>query len=715
MTKTWGATPEEWRLFRKKAAKDLLPVVSNPSAPIAADSTMRILGKTPSRYNDRGEVVGIGKWTQYSAHPEEIKLWSKEKDYGICLQTRRVRAFDIDVEDPQKAQDIVQFIEEWFEKPQALRTRENSGKCLIAFILEGEYGKRTVKTQGGMIEFLANGQQFIAAGTHPSGVRYAWSSTDFYEISEDQFENLWFALCEEFGTEAPTQRGLRRFDADISEDLDATGRYLIDSALVHANGNSGQLFIECPFAEGHSTESNGTDTAYFPAGTGGYEQGHFVCLHASCAKRTDRDFMKALGVYDSEFEVILLGEEPEKNKELPAWARDKHGQPEATLYNLRLALERSDICNYTPRYDTFRDEVIYCDCAGNWFPESDEIPIELRMRLETVYQFREIAKEKMRDAIWYVAKRNRTDTAQDWLNSLEWDGEHRIEYFFSRYIGCKDTPYTRAVSLYLWTGLAGRILEPGLKADMIPVIQSPEGYRKSSAIEAIAPTPEQFVELDFSEKDADLARKMRGALVGEIAELRGLRTRELEGILAWCSRRFEKWIPKFKEYSSTFPRRLMFVATTNEEEFLDGARKHRRWLPLTAKDLADTASIVKDRAYLWAEAREVFLRNGLHYEKADTLAKKHRERYRIKDLWEEVIQDWLRTPDSLDGHKPEDAEFVTLLDVARFALNLDPKNLKRLDEKKISDCLRVLGLEPARRYVDGVQARVWVKKDADLA
>lgn len=709
-----GATGEEWKFFKKLAAEDLLPVVSNLNAPIASYSTMKALGKTPSQYNDRGEAIGIGKWTQRTAHLEEIKSWSKEKDYGICIQTRRIRALDIDVDDPEEARNIAFFIQEWINAKPPLRWREGSGKCLVAFTLEGEFGKRTVKTKGGMIEFLANGQQFVAAGTHTSGKRYQWYENDWtVTLNEDEFEDLWFALCEEFGTEAPTQRGLRKYEETITEDLDDTGRYLVDKGLAHGSGNAGQLFIDCPFADGHSTESNGTDTAYFSAGTGGYDQGHFVCLHASCGKRTDQDFMKALGVYESEYEVVQV-EEEKKEKELPAWARDKHGQPQATLYNLRLALERQDICKYTPRYDTFRDEVLFCDEHGNWFPESDELPIEIRMRLETIYSFREISKEKMKDSIWWVARRNKVDTAQEWLDSLEWDGVARIEKFLPNYMGCEDTPYTRAVSLYLWTGLAGRVIEPGLKADMIPVVQSPEGYRKSTAIAAIPPTPEQFVELHFGEKDADLARMMRGALIGEIAELRGLRTRELEGILAWCSRRFEKWIPKFKEYSSTFPRRLMFIATTNEEEFLDGTRIHRRWLPVEAKNKADVTALERDRNQLWAEAREVFKRDGLHYEEADRLAPHHREQYRIKDVWEDVIREWLVTMDSLDDTKPEDREFITLLDVARFALNLDLKNLKRLDEKKIVDCLKALGYAPVRRYVDGVQTRVWKKKNADL-
>ncbi|MCV5824559.1 virulence-associated E family protein, partial [Escherichia coli] len=84
----------------------------------------------------------------------------------------------------------------------------------------------------------------------------------------------------------------------------------------------------------------------------------------------------------------------------------------------------------------------------------------------------------------------------------------------------------------------------------------------------------------FAEKDDDLARKMRGRLVAEIGELRGLNTKELESIKAFVTRTHENWIPKYREFATQFPRRLVFVGTTNEDEFLADKTGNRRWLPV---------------------------------------------------------------------------------------------------------------------------------------
>jgi hypothetical protein len=87
-------------------AAHLLPVVSNPHATISGNSNMAAIGKTPSRYNGNGEVSGIPKWTEFAATPGDIEKWKSEEDYGICLQTRAVRAFDIDIKDRAKSDTV---------------------------------------------------------------------------------------------------------------------------------------------------------------------------------------------------------------------------------------------------------------------------------------------------------------------------------------------------------------------------------------------------------------------------------------------------------------------------------------------------------------------------------------------------------------------------------------------------------------------------------
>jgi len=171
----YGATPEEWDHFSKVLGltEDLLPVVSNPKAVLSSKSSLTSLGKTPSLYNEHRQVVGIQKWPDHVATSEDIARWSAEPDYGICIITRNIRALDVDVEDPQSAEAIRGVLREMgWDCPE--RTRDNSSKFLVMFPLPGNLSKRVIPVEGGNIEFLATGQQFVACGTHPSGSRYEW-------------------------------------------------------------------------------------------------------------------------------------------------------------------------------------------------------------------------------------------------------------------------------------------------------------------------------------------------------------------------------------------------------------------------------------------------------------------------------------------------------------------------------------------------------------
>jgi stage V sporulation protein SpoVS len=314
----YGAAAEDWAHFDMVLGltADLLPVVSNPKAVISPESTMKDLGKTPSRYNQQRQAAGIAKWTQYQASPEDVARWSRERDYGICLQTRRVRAIDVDVADAAQATLIDEWIRErWGALPR--RSRANSAKFLLAFELAGEFTKRKFKTEHGIVEFLATGQQFIAVGTHPSGVRYEWSGGQlpdaFPVFTAEQFESFWAELVaafatEEAGTSSASVKAQKLADVIAN---DPVAQFLLDTNRVRRSERDGRLHITCPFEADHTSDSGESATTYFPAHTGGYINGHFQCLHAHCEHRADQEFLDAIEYVSanlaSEFSAIRDG------------------------------------------------------------------------------------------------------------------------------------------------------------------------------------------------------------------------------------------------------------------------------------------------------------------------------------------------------------------------------------------------------------------------
>lgn len=298
----YGATPLCWLHWHGLGlTEDLLPVVSNPNATISSESKMKGLGKTPSRYNRQHHVAGIADWTSKRTTLDEINQWSKNDDYGICLQTRRLRAIDIDITDAETARRVVGAI----TPKLPARTRGNSPKSLLCFNLPGDYTKRIIRTQAGNIEFLATGQQFVACGTHPSGVRYEWEGgypDEIPTLSPEQFEALWAGLQSEFGIADSVEAKPSSKHAVLLEahKADPVAVRLFERQMVFSAQKDGALNIECPFAAEHTTDSGETATQYYPAHTGGFEHGNFKCLHAHCEGRTRHEFMEALGLDDRE-------------------------------------------------------------------------------------------------------------------------------------------------------------------------------------------------------------------------------------------------------------------------------------------------------------------------------------------------------------------------------------------------------------------------------
>ena len=300
----FGASPTDWQhLDGLGIGQDLLPVVSRPSAKISPKSAMKQLGKTPSLYNGGQLVVGMPQWTDHRASSAELKRWAGQPDYGICIQTRLVRALDIDVADPMMARLIAEAAADVLEIQLPTRSRQNSGKCLLAFRLEGIFPKRVMHVDGGMIEFLGNGQQFIAVGTHPSGARYEWSGglpREIPTITPQQFEELWSSLELQFATEAPrTFAAPGQHGADIEAD-DPVADWLAEQGLVLGEDpRSGKVHVQCPWNDEHSSGEPGDgSTSWLRAGTRGHPQGHFRCLHAHCSHRTRQDFLAAIGYQD---------------------------------------------------------------------------------------------------------------------------------------------------------------------------------------------------------------------------------------------------------------------------------------------------------------------------------------------------------------------------------------------------------------------------------
>lgn len=387
---------------------------------------------------------------------------------------------------------------------------------------------------------------------------------------------------------------------------------------------------------------------------------------------------------------------------LPKFARTKEGVIKATLGNLVLALE--DL-RYTGGWVLSEDRFLGLPGVvvdGVWRERVEVDLATLRHRLEKV-GFAPISQQNLMDAARIVEVKGGRDCAGAWLEGLRWDGVPRVEGFLEAAFERVDHEagwrrYARAVSRYLWTALAGRVLDGGCQADMVPILVGAQGCGKTSVLQLLAPWADAFAEVGFHLKDVDLCLAVQGRIVCELSELRGLRTAELETVKAWVTRRVDRYRAPYARLPVARPRRFVAVGTTNEDAFLGDATGNRRWLPVeVGKARLDWVAAWREQ--LWAEAAVLWLVSGVDWEEAATLGVEQTRQYETEDAWEELVKTYCSRRTGP----------FTVLEIGRSALFMDPEKIGKSETMRMATILKRAGFYHKRRMMNGKRCHFWHK------
>lgn len=674
----WGATEDEWNALKTLTPTDVLPTLLDPNTEMSPRSRVRGGMKTPSRFNSQGLGVGISAWASYEATTGELNRWSEDPRVGAGLVCRTIHVIDIDISDSVKAAEVEALVATRLDAFLPRRTRSNSGKRALFFRLidpQELIKKKVISTESGKIEWLFHRQFVVMAGRHDSGVRYEWpegipsSLEQVPAITYDQLKDLYNFIATSLLAETPpdpwgahhiVEVGPRYRD-QIRED-DPVVRWLDVEGWIRQWNSDGSISVRSPWEDEYSTTSGPTTVVYYPAGVGGRETHGFSSMHATDVEKgraTDVGlFLDAAGytadIINETFPVLdpEVDEDGEVIPPRPFLEKtNNNGVARGTLLNIVVLLQWLDKkFRWSLAYDKFKDQMLIREGEKSdaWRPFVDEDYTRTRLRITRTGVDSDMPKQTVIDAVHLNAQENQMDTAISWLEGLTWDGQERIEYFAKEVLGL-ECEYSTSVWLYFFTAAAGRVLRPGTKADMTPVLIGDQGIRKSTLVEVLAPVPEAFTPINLSERDADLARLLRGILVAEWEELRGINTREEEAIKGWLTRSKDEWIPKFKEFAIEHPRRFMIVGTTNQQRFLNDPTGSRRFLPLRVEQMINTEWVIENRDQLWAQGAVLFKEFGVLWQDAERLADQARRESTVRDPWVSVVTRWLEANGWEDG------------------------------------------------------------------
>ena len=346
------------------------------------------------------------------------------------------------------------------------------------------------------------------------------------------------------------------------------------------------------------------------------------------------------------FSYTLLPDKKSVAGPQPQWReRDRYGEPKPSMHNARQAIAALGVeCSY----NTFHNKMLF-GFAG------DNVRHELQAMLGEVtdngiIRLRQIISDRFgidmldgatRDAVVSLALEHCFDPVHDMLDQAEgdYDGVKRLDRMAVTYFNCADTELNRAIVRKTMIAAVHRVRQPGCKFDNITVMESEEGWEKSTAWRVLA-GDENFSDASILGHGArEVQEQLAEVWIHENADLAGMRKAEVESVKAFASRQSDNARPAYGHFLKKQKRHSIDVGTTNSDEYLQSQTGNRRFWPLKLLKPIATDALRRDRLQLWGEAAK--------YESAGEsivldpklwpAVSEEQEKRRVKDPWEDVL------------------------------------------------------------------------------
>jgi predicted P-loop ATPase len=300
--------------------------------------------------------------------------------------------------------------------------------------------------------------------------------------------------------------------------------------------------------------------------------------------------------------------------------------------------------------------------------------------------------------------------AMKFISRLKWDGTPRLDTFLieasktvikGRTRKIEDNEYNRFVSRYLMMAPLWRVLHPGKPMQMMPILEGPQGTRKTTFAEALA-IPGTFRSLQINPSDKDTKIALLGCSIIEWGELTDMSKHQSNIIKNFITQPVDVVRRPYGKATLTLKRTAVLIGTTNDDAYLKDQTGNRRYLPVHVPGVLDVDYLMKWREQIWAEA---WHRIGLGEEVWDApqeMAEIEQNKRVPENSVLEVVQEYFAVEKMSGSFRL--CDFREWLNEKKPALF---RSLKGNIDHTIASALRKYGLESKNRRVGGLQAMWW--------
>ena len=329
---------------------------------------------------------------------------------------------------------------------------------------------------------------------------------------------------------------------------------------------------------------------------------------------------------------------------------DNKGRVISSIENALTVLENDPVLKGKIGFNEFANRAVIlgklpwpCKIGDDW---SDADDAGLRKYMESVYGITHA--NKIDDALKITFQKNTFHPVREYLESLSWDGQKRVETLLIDYLGAEDTEYVRLVTRKWMCGAVARIFKPGIKFDYMLVLTGEQGIQKSTFFRILA--KDWFTDSLQNVEGNQAIEKLMGSWIIEFGELQAFSRSESNAIKRFITSQEDRTRLAYDRRVSYLKRQCVFAGTTNKSEFLKDETGNRRFWPVAVKKEGRTKSVfedlLKERDQIWAEAVVLWRdeKEPLYLtEEEEKLAGVHQEVHREINEKEGVILEYLDT------------------------------------------------------------------------
>lgn len=276
---------------------------------------------------------------------------------------------------------------------------------------------------------------------------------------------------------------------------------------------------------------------------------------------------------------------------------------------------------------------------------TDTDDANLRIYLEKKYTI--TGKDRIFDACNSVCHDNGFHPIKQYLESLEWDGVPRLDTVFIDNFACDDNEYVRTVTRKTLLAAVTRVYEPGCHFDTMLTLKGTQGCGKSSFLRKLSRGWFSDSLKDIKSKDA--LEGLQGVWIVEMGELTAMKKADAETIKSFLSGTVDRFRMAYGRRTKDYPRQCVFIATTNESEFLRDKTGNRRfWIISASKTQKPKKDVFKITDYeidqIWAETKNLYDAGveTLHLDKEmEEIARAVQESYMMEDPKDSLVNDFL--------------------------------------------------------------------------